>query len=363
MAAAGRSTPRILAHYYRGTTLGTSRNDPTLAVNVGYRRSAVLARLRALAAGGRMRVCAMVSGQCRTSARILDRVGGQDPVGEVRLTRSGASVRARVTDETGATRAISGRRIRIRWTGTRYRRGAASVLRLDNGREYRHGQLNVYATGSGSLNAVLSLRLQAEYLRGIAEMPSSWHRAALRAQAIIARTFALRVGAGQKPDCDCNLRDSVVHQVYAGWAKETEPGYGGRWVGAVTSTAGRVVIYDRALAETYYYSSSGGHTLNSEDVWAAAIPYLRSVADPWSLGSANPNRAWSARLTQARASALFGLRNITRITVTARHEGGAAKSITARNARGRTSTITGKADRIRSLFGLKSAWIRSVAAG
>ena len=83
----------------------------------------------------------------------------------------------------------------------------------------------------------------------------------------------------------------------------------------------------------------------------------------WSLGPANPNRAWSSRLTQGRAAALFGLRNITRITVTARHEGGAAKSVTARNTRGRTSTITGKADRIRSLFGLKSAWIRSVAAG
>ena len=363
MADAGRSPSQILQHYYRGTKLSTVADNRLTNVNVGYHRSSLSARLRGLTAGAEVRVCAMVSGRCAAMKSVTDKTGGSGTAGLIRVDRIRGDVRARVTDQTGKTRTLRGSTIRLRWSGTRYVGGDASVIRLDNGREYRHGQMVVNPDGSTRLNAVLRLQLQDEYLRGVAEMPSSWNMDALRAQAMIARTYALRTGAGNKGDCDCNLRDSVVHQAYSGWAKENEGRnavYGKRWVSAVNSTDGRVLTYGGALAGTYYYSSSGGHTLNSQDVWSGKISYLRSVDDPWSLTSANPNRSWTTTYSQATMASLFGLRDIHKIDVTSKYAGGAARSVRATSSNGATRTISGKADYMRSRFGLKSAWMNSI---
>ena len=363
MADAGRSPANILQHYYRGTRLSTASDNRLTNVNVGYHRSSLTARLRGLTAGAQVRVCAMVSGRCAATRTVTDRTGGSGTAGRILVSRINGDVRARVTDQNGRVRTLRGRSIRLHWSGTRYLGGDASVIRLDNGREYRHGQLLVSPDGSTRLNAVLRLQLQGEYLRGVAEMPSSWNMDALRAQAIIARTYALRTGAGNKSDCDCNLRDSVVHQAYSGWSKENEGRnavYGKRWVSAVNSTDGRVLTYGGALAGTYYYSSSGGHTLNSQDVWSGKVAYLRSVDDPWSLTSANPNRSWTTTYSQATMASMFGLRDIHKIDVTSRYAGGAARSIRATASNGATRTISGKADYLRSRFGLKSAWMNSI---
>lgn len=270
---------------------------------------------------------------------------------------------ARVTSAGGGVSRVRGDGIRVRWSGTRYLDGKPAVLRLGNGREYRHGELLVSKHARGQLNSNVRMRLQTEYLRGVAEMPSSWNVDALRAQAVIARTYALIYGAKRTSDCDCHLRDSVVNQSYLGWAKESEGSrayYGRRWVGAVNSTDGRVVKYQGRLAGTFYFSSSGGHTLNSQDVWSSTIPYLRSVADKWSMTTSNPNRTWSTRRSQASVSSMIGLKDIHKISVTRRFKGGAVRAITATSSNGRTRTISGKADYMRSRFGLMSPWLTSV---
>ena len=362
MAEAGHSAHGILRHYYSGTAIGRAEDSRVISVNVRYQSRGFVARLRSLERGGRLNVCAMRGGRCVASHGITDSSAGSRTAGSIRVYRYRDRVRARVTDQNGRARTVTGTRIRIRWSGTRYMRGDAAVLRMDNAREYRHGQMLVYRGGAGRVNAILRLRLQEEYLRGIAEMPSSWHYRALRAQAIIARTYALKTGAGRKSDCDCHLRDSVVHQAYSGWGKESEgtnARYGRRWVAAVNATDNRVLRYGGALAGTYYYSSSGGHTLNSQDVWSSRVPYLQSVDDRWSLTAANPNRSWSTRLSQSRASSMFGITKVLRVEVTSRYEGGAVRAVTAYGPR-RTKTISGKADYMRSRFGLKSAWISSI---
>lgn len=363
MADAGRSTSRILQHYYSGTSLDQVEDDRELDVNVSYHASPVVARLRALSRGAEAEVCAMQKRRCADSVITHDKRAGAHPAGEITITRRHGDVAARVVKANGDVKRVHGDRIRIRWSGTRYRNGSAAVLRLGSGREYRHGELLVTKHSSSLLNAAVRVELQSEYLRGVAEMPSSWNLDALRAQAIIARTYALKSGKGKSADCDCNLFDSVIDQSYVGWGKESEGRnayYGRRWISAVKSTDGTVLTYHGALAGTYYFSSSGGHTLNAQDVWANDVPYLRSVKDKWSLNSANPYRSWSTTRSAASMSDLFGLRRIHKISIVRRYDGGAVRAVRATAVNGDTKTISGKADYLRSLLGLKSDWLTSV---
>ncbi|HET6627185.1 MAG TPA: SpoIID/LytB domain-containing protein [Nocardioidaceae bacterium] len=362
MADAGKSMSQILQHYYRGTSLDRA-SDRLLNVNVRYHASSVNASLRALSPGAEAEVCAMRSGRCADRVTFRDRRAGSGTAGAIRVTRSSGDVLARVTRPNGDVTSLRGSQVRIRWTGTRYLAGDASVLRLGTGREYRHGKLFIDKHGSTQLNASIRMKLQSEYLRGVAEMPSSWNLDALRAQAVIARTYALKTGAGRKSDCDCHLRDSVVHQAYLGWGKENEGRdayYGKRWVSAVDSTAGQVLRYRGALASTFYFSASGGHTLNSQDVWSSTVPYLQSVDDPWSLTRANPNRTWASTRSQSSMASLFGLRDIHSISITSTYRGGGVRSVTATATNGDTRTISGKADTMRIRLGLKAAWLTSI---
>jgi len=363
MAASGASTSEILQHYYTGTQVASGGRNPLLDVNVGYRRASTTARLLGLGSGATLEVCAMSRGRCVRRAVVHDPTADQSTAGRVTLFRHNGRVRARVRDENGTVSRVTGARVRLRWSGTSYLQGsgAASVLRLGDGHEYRHGELLVFPYGTSRINDVVRQHLES-YLLGVAEMPSSWQPAALQAQAIIARTYALKDGAVLRDGCHCNLRNSVIDQNYTGWAKESEGSgayYGQRWVSAVRGTAGQVVTYDGELASTYYFSSSGGHTLNSQDVWSATVPYLQSVNDPWSLSSNNPNASWSATLSQARVRRVFGF-PVHALRITASYDGGAMESVTAISVDGQAYTITHKADEMRALFGLKSDWVSSI---
>ena len=138
----------------------------------------------------------------------------------------------------------------------------------NRGASYQWGLLNVTRMASGRLRAVMDLPMQ-RYLYGLAEMPSSWHPEALRAQAIAGRTYATRKAeAGIQAVCGCHLGATPADQVYAGWAKEGEPTFGAAWVAAVNATSGVAVTSGANLAQTYYSSSHGGRTENSQDSWA-----------------------------------------------------------------------------------------------
>jgi SpoIID/LytB domain protein len=59
---------------------------------------------------------------------------------------------------------------------------------------------------------------------------------------------------------------------------------------AVNATAGQVVLYQGAVARTYFFSTSGGRTASAEDVWGEPVPYLVSVADPYD--AISPHHDW-----------------------------------------------------------------------
>jgi SpoIID/LytB domain protein len=143
------------------------------------------------------------------------------------------------------------------------------------------------------------------YVRGVvaAEMPAGWPAAALRAQAVASRTYALTAHAGgSRFDVYADTRS----QVYRGAAAETA-----RTNAAVAATAGEIVVYGAhpRPAITYFFASSGGATENIENAFpgSAPAPWLRGVADPFDQGSLH---RW--RLSLSFAAAGTRLRGIVK---------------------------------------------------
>jgi stage II sporulation protein D len=139
------------------------------------------------------------------------------------------------------------------------------------------------------------------YVRGVvsAEVSASWPMAALEAQAVASRTYAITAHAGgSKFDVYTDDRS----QVYKGKAAETS-----RTNAAVAATAGQIVTYGGGPAITYFFASSGGHTENVQDSFLGSTPepWLVGVADPYDTG---PLHRWSVSLSFASAAArLSGL--------------------------------------------------------
>ena len=171
-----------------------------------------------------------------------------------------------------------------------------SMLTLD-GKMYR-GQLDVAAAGTG-LQVIDVVGLEA-YLLGVVpgEVPKEWPAAALQAQAVAARSYALASIVKDKP---YDLYSDTRSQVYYGVASETPA-----TTGAVKATQGQILTYAGKVATTFYYSSSGGRTASSVDVFGIVTPYLQARDDPWD--AISPFHRWPPRLYTATSLAqAFGL--------------------------------------------------------
>ncbi|OGW63671.1 MAG: hypothetical protein A2638_02165 [Nitrospirae bacterium RIFCSPHIGHO2_01_FULL_66_17] len=137
------------------------------------------------------------------------------------------------------------------------------------------GALVIIARDAGLL-VVNDLDLEA-YVKSVvpSEVPVTWPFEALKAQAIVARTFALHKKGergGQAFDVDA----TVQSQVYGGLGSEDL-----RASEAVDATAGIVVMHEGRLALTPYHSTSAGPTEDASEVWAIDLPYLKGVACPF----------------------------------------------------------------------------------
>jgi SpoIID/LytB domain protein len=209
-------------------------------------------------------------------------------------------------------------------------------------RHYR-GSIQVDVVGGG-LRAVNVVGLE-QYLYGVvpSEMPFQWAPEALKAQAVVARSYALAT----KRSGAFDLYPDTRSQMYLGYDHETQ-----ETNAAVDATAGKVLLYNGQVAKTYFFSTSGGRTASAQDVWGTAIPYLVSVADPYD--TISPYHTWGpVSFTGARLGKVL-------------HTGGAVRDIrTVLNSSGRVMTLTvltaggersfdGTA--LRRMLGLRSTW-------
>ena len=148
----------------------------------------------------------------------------------------------------------------------------------------------------GTLDLMLTLPFE-DYLKGIAEVPPSWPQAALEAQAIAARSYALATtdwDGAQGETLETPICATTSCQVYRGIPVPFDPEVR-RWFAAVRRTAGEVLLYEGRPADTVYFSTSNGHTYGNDVVFGSApLPYLRPVAERDD--GASPTSRWRVRL-------------------------------------------------------------------
>ena len=214
------------------------------------------------------------------------------------------------------------------------------------GRAYR-GQLRVKKAGP-ALQVVNLIGLDS-YLSGVvtSEMPDRWPAEALAAQAVVARSYAL----AHLHKGDFDLYPDTRSQVYGGIAAESPSA-----TEAVNETAGEVVLYKGVVADTYFFSSSGGKTANVQDVWRKSKPepYLVSVPDPYD--TLSPYHNWGPLKFGA---AVLGRRLHTPGPIVDFHadvaSSGRVRSLTLLGTKGQ-KTLSGGV--VRSVLGLRSTWFR-----
>lgn len=372
MARDGESLRSILTHYYSGTTVAGYADNVDLKVNVVDRGTSVTLDTRALAdGGGAMQV---VTG----GGEVVDLPAGST----ADVTIEGSALKVVLNPANGSEREFTTGALTVRWSGARGLAGPASVLGVTSrsanaastsskARSYRWGTLRlvpVDRTDSDDvvrtrIEGVALLNLHREYLRGLAEVPSSWPSAALQAQVVAARNYALtEYQAGTDALCGgCHLWDDTRSQVYRGWGTES---VAPRWVTAVLATqtsrtAGLTVLYQGSPVRAYYSSSSGGRTRDAESAWGKPVPYLVSVKDPWSVDpSVNPSYArWQRTVPMAKVASLFGLPDVASLKVSEKDRSGAAVTVTATADDGTTADLPGAT--VRSKLGLPAPWLTS----
>ena len=179
-----------------------------------------------------------------------------------------------------------------------YPRVRSSCVRPEQPRLHARypGTLQVERADDGTLALTVALPF-SEYLEGIAEVPPSWPMAALRAQAIAARSYTLATTGwdGEEGETlDTPICATTACQVYRGIPLTPSPDTA-RWYRAVRSTDGEVLLYQGRPAETVYFSTSNGQTYGNEDVFGSSpLPYLRPVVERDD--GASPVSSWRVRL-------------------------------------------------------------------
>jgi stage II sporulation protein D len=308
----------ILAHYYTGTTLGTTQDQ---TVRVLLRSS-----LRSVRFNGAGSACGASLKPGKTY------VARRKGAGVVLRTKKGA-LAARCGGLLSAT-------------------GNPAVNVLGKG-TYR-GALEVRpTTARGSLIVVNAVGID-DYVRGVIarESPASWPPEALKAQAVAARSYALATpvrGSGY------NLYDDTRSQVYGGVGAETA-----KTDQAVAGTALQVVFYGGRVAQTFFFSTSGGHTENNEfsslGFGQPAVPYLRGVDNPYEAEAGSSYSHWKRKFSLRRMnSALGGLirGKLRNVEVTQR---GTSPRIVSANLVGTRGTTTVNGPQLRDALGLPGTW-------
>ena len=233
---------------------------------------------------------------------------------------------------------------------------------------------------NGRLRLVNNLSMQ-RYLYGVVprEIPSGVVNtttrlntfAAIQAQAVAARSYAM-------PFVNNNriIGPTVAHQVYGGHSRFANEAAWRNGTGitmleafnsneAVNTTENMVIVSGGQIRVAYYSACNGDRTANSEDVWVARLPHLRSVSDPFCGRSGHAGHSWTVTLTgmeladrlrRNNASVPSGagrtvyVRSLSRDVAT----GGWVRTLTVNWSNGSTTRI-GNADNVRIRLGLRSS--------
>lgn len=213
-----------------------------------------------------------------------------------------------------------------------------SIL-IDN-KQYRNF-INI--TCKNNILTVINILDIEEYLYGVvpAEMPASWHKEALKAQAVACRNYAY-ANLGNHKNEGFDICDTVHCQVYNGLSNEKES-----TSQAVDETKGIFAYYDNELINAVYSSSSGGYTDDAENVWNNSVPYLKSVKDEYEEGA----KQWTRTFTFDELSSIANIGVINEVILENSSITGRATSLTLV---GTTGEKVLKKEEIRTFFSKSS---------
>lgn len=172
----------------------------------------------------------------------------------------------------------------------------SNILTVD-GVKYRGSLLVTTLLNQNRLAVINQVSLE-EYLYGVVpeEAVPSWPAAALEAQAVAARTYALHAmenKASQYYDVESDTRSQVYRGMGSEYTSTTK---------AVQATAGMAMLYRGKAIDALFHSDSGGYTEDSVNVWGSNVPYLRAVNDVWGAHNAS-TYTWTERTTRTKLEA------------------------------------------------------------
>lgn len=183
--------------------------------------------------------------------------------------------------------------------------------------------ITLYRSNGEILNLTIN-----EYLIGAVagEMPASFNIEALKAQAVVSRTYLLK-----RIKNNNIIIDSTMQQVYKDnnelknmWKNDFDKYYS-KIKKAVLDTDKIAIYYNGDYIDALYHSTSNGYTLNSEDVWSNAIPYLKSVENKWDLNASSYLKNTNKDI--AYVLSLFGIDDINKIQIVSRDDTNHVKEI------------------------------------
>jgi len=358
MALAGQSSEQIIKYYYKDVAIEQRDDSKILRVNIGHLLTT--AKISTATKGSQLRI---IQGEAGNES-VLPVSSLADSIS---FSIIGSTVSPRVTLGKTTQVLTRSRTFTIRWAGTRYLEGPDTLISVNHSgvtQRLRYGQIQVKAikTPSGYRIAMTnSVRLADEYLWGISEMPSFWPVAALEAQAIASRTYALSKAGIYRSACDCDLYGSISDQTFLGYAKEIEKKYGVIWKDIVTRTAGLTITQAGIPITAYFSSSSGGKTELAINAWGSSKAYTQIVDDPGSLDLVlNPRFVtWSREVPQSVIAAAFVLSDVVSLEILGVNESGTVAQIQATSSTGVKVVLRGETFRSRTK--IPSAWFSLVS--
>ncbi len=295
-------------------------------------------------------------------------VGGSSNVASVSALSS--KLDGKLDTTFGAVTSYNGQRVEIKGGDTaimydgadtgQYVQISANVLNKKgsktlsvNGYEYR-GRLEIGPYGSKDLTIVNITNVE-NYLRSVvgSEMNSTYPMEAMKAQAIVSRTYAqnhCNNTGDTNTSTPYSINDTETYQRYRGYSKETK-----RSVEAVTSTRGVCIYSGGEQIDAGFFHSSGGVTEDARYVTGITEKYLKSVADLDDLMYGE--KPWIVTYTAEELGKSLGIGKVQSISVDSVTQAGRIYQMTVS---GDSKSLVLKGDNIRSRLGIKSSKCRLI---
>ena len=350
-AIAGETATAIISYYYKDVAIEQLDDTKVLRVNIGHLLTS--AKMATATQDATMQIFSGDIGDAQDVVPLA-----VVPVkSSLNFTILGSTVLPSVVTGKKTVSIPRNRIFTVRWSGTRYLPGVDGVISLSHTnttKKYRYGQMQFRAVKAATLGYRIeitnSVRLSDEYLWGISEVPSSWPEAALQAQAIASRTYAMSKAGIYRTACDCDLYGEISDQSFLGYAKEIEKGWGQFWKAAVTNTAGLTITQAGKPITAYFGSSTGGLTETAVNAWGTEKAFTQTVADVSSLDPLlNPRfYRWDRTITQASVAAAFLLPDVVTLEIVTKNATGTVGTIKATSSAGVQKSLRGETFRSRT---------------